>query len=103
MSADNGIYILKTREPGTLYTSEYRVVYAAAIENIYGPYNTKTEKYSMDEKGICQYFGKSKVYPFGDLAWTAAKALASQYEFLEYGISTIKDFENQHFPEENNA
>lgn len=91
MSADNGIYILKSEGP------EFRVVHAQAIENINWNEQTKSccdpHYFNMEE--VRRYFGKCKVFSNQVDADVEAVKLADEIlgdtmcPILEYGISMI--------------
>lgn len=91
MSADNGIFILQT------YGPEYRVVHAQAIENVYGKFDETTNHWKGDPETLLSYFGKSKVFTDVVEAYDYAENMSKDYEFLEYGISLIRDWENRKF------
>lgn len=92
MSADKGIYILRTNKPplkeGGFYVNqhdqyEYRVAECQAIDNI---------EYS--DLYLPILFGRSKVYSDKDSAWQEARRMYddimnSGFPILEYGISSI--------------
>lgn len=80
MSANNGIYILKT--PIGDGDFEYRVAHCQAIENI-------TDEHSLAIYHAVLYFGNSMVYKDVDIARAAAFTLEGNISFLEYGISSI--------------
>lgn len=77
MSADNGIYILKTKE------GQYRVIHAQAIENLYHNYN------ELIPAQIIEYYGKSKYTYEKNLARGIAFSIARELPVLEYGIREI--------------
>jgi hypothetical protein len=91
MSADNGIYILKTPNFKTGHT-EFRVSHCQAIENIDYP--------GEEVKYIKMYFGKSKIYKSQIEALTEAQRIYDKLEedgfIIEYGIQTIEL--NREFP-----
>ena len=91
MSADNGVYLLQTEGP------EYRVVYAQAIDNIYGKFNDETNKWDGNPDAILDTFGKSKVFTDIEEAWDHANHLAEDYEWLEDGVCLIRDFSERKF------
>ena len=86
MSADNGIYILKTLLPPIkkdgYYINqsgyEYRVSYCHDSD------------LDDSELNLAINFGNSKVYYDVDEAVYKAEILESEYDFLEYGISLIE-------------
>jgi len=92
MSADNGIYILQTKDG-------YRVVHAQAIENIY-------DGDGFNLQAVADYFGKSNVLVTEQEAWGEAKILYDEImnddycPILEYGVQFIKGMEDKPFPYE---
>lgn len=110
MSADNGIYVLKTkvdkfwvREAPELFEDrgpgrfEYRVAHAMAVENIC--YNMKTGDYQKDfiPEIVFDYFGDCRVFIDEGEALKYAHELEKEYDILEYGVS-ILDHSHQVFP-----
>jgi hypothetical protein len=92
MSADNGIYILRTklRSNEGFEGYEYRVTEAQAIENIY--YYAEGTK--LREAELVRYFGRSEVFLGKVDALVFARDKAEELEKnnypLEYGVSVIK-------------
>jgi hypothetical protein len=90
MSADNGVYILKTKGP------EYRVAHTTNIDDI--DYGISEDQFNIEFVEFV--FGKSFVYfDFEDAKEKAAK-WAEEIEAsgpLEYGIC-ILDYEDIKFP-----
>lgn len=91
MSADNGIYILKSEGP------EWRIAHAQAIENINWNEETKSSAdqnhFNMEE--VKQYFGESRVFlSEQDVCEEAVKMeteiCQSDFPVLEYGICEIR-------------
>lgn len=88
MSADNGIYILKSPKGKGF---EFRVIHAQAIENI----NYEPDKGGFNTEQIKRYFDSAQVFSDEDQAWRKARDMAKEItsdEFcfiLEYGISSI--------------
>jgi hypothetical protein len=83
MSADDGIYVLKT--PTKSENFEYRVAWAQAIENVEIPPADQQQKYMK------MLFGKSEVYHDEDVALlTAAKMLKNCQYPPEYGMKIIE-------------
>lgn len=91
MSADNGIYILRTRRApikrGNTYENqhgkfEYRVAHCSAIDNI-----------DYSDLYLPLYFGNSKVFHSPDEAFAEAQRKVSEIEnggwFTEYGICNL--------------
>lgn len=88
MSADNGIYILKTKD-------QYRVTHAQAIENIYWEHgntyayylNCQHEKYVPTR--VVEYWGDCKYTRSAEKAQQIAEAMLRRIGFVEYGIRTF--------------
>ena len=78
MSADNGIYILKSPIQCSPNTFEYRVAKCSAIENI---------DYRVEYEVLL--FGRSKIYTEDD-AWKRAIKISKQTPVLEYGIKLLE-------------
>jgi hypothetical protein len=123
MSADNGIYILETKD-------EFRVIHAQAIENIYWHFdccdnpnvveidnddiyyherctNCGTEdplgrmKDTINPQMLKMYFGGSKVFKTRKEAEGEAYRMLKEAEYCgicEYGIQNIRGFEDKEFP-----
>jgi hypothetical protein len=97
MSADNGIYILKTlsttlkdREGGSRYTDPhpvYRVVEACAMDNFY--FYQREQPYNVGAY-LNDVWGDSPIFLSESEAWAYAENLSEDYFFLEYGISLIE-------------
>jgi hypothetical protein len=84
MSADNGIYILKSDGP------EWRVAHAQAIENInYNRATGKTDPNHFNIGEVVRYFGESQVFLSEEEALLEARRMESGYPILEYGICDI--------------
>ncbi|MFA7339824.1 MAG: hypothetical protein WC028_23780 [Candidatus Obscuribacterales bacterium] len=87
MSADNGIYILKTLSQSGR-SSEYRIGYAAAIDNI-----TQLDRHEAD-KCTRQIFGQSMVLNTYKGALSVAKGihydLVKSGIYIEYGVVLIE-------------
>lgn len=84
MSADNGIYILKTLRSGIMGPDEgyeYRVAHCQAIENIFSE--------DQQDKFLIMYFGKCEVIEGRLEALVVAQDLYDEYNMVEYGIQTI--------------
>lgn len=85
MSADNGIYILKTPNFKTGYT-EFRVAHCQAIENINYP--------DSEDKYLRMYFESSKIFTDQNNAFIEAQEIyneimKSDFPIIEYGIQFI--------------
>lgn len=97
MSADNGIYVLKTRtEDETDF--EYRTIHARAIENLY--YNVKEGQHGPNfiPEEAFSYFKECQVFYDKSSALIYAHHLEGQQAILEYGVS-ILDHGEQVFQE----
>ena len=82
MSADNGIYILKTKD------NQYRVIYASAIENLYwNPLNPNSQNKLIPTR-IIELYGKSKYTYDKNLARDIAFNM-TRNTYLEYGVNEI--------------
>jgi len=90
MSADNGIYVLHT-------FNEFRVAYHQGIDNIYGKFDDETFQWIGDDEMIKEYFGSAPIFDELDKALDFAEELSYSYDYLEYGICLISDFENKVF------
>ena len=105
MSADNGVYILKTRAPGlqpgessqegrTAPFYEYRVLHAQAIENIYYRVEAQSDQDLFDQSNFVpevayDYFKECQpLYDEGQ-ALSYAHQLADQTSILEYGVEIL--------------
>lgn len=102
MSADNGIYILKTAsenpdpakpEHGLF---EYRVAHAMAIDNLYYDIVSGEDQKDFIPEMAFMYFGDCEVFTEMSEAMAKASELAENYSILEYGISVL-DHSNQVF------
>ena len=88
MSADNGIYILESKDG-------FRVIYAQAIENIFNAY----PELGFNEKWLKEYFGDTRVLSSRDEAWEEALRIQrEQPSPTEYGIRIIPGHEGDVFP-----
>lgn len=90
MSADNGIYILKTPTPRFNNEFQYRVTECCAIDNIdYYPRGSEKR-----DAMLVLYFGKSEVHTSLETAMQEATRvytdlMSGPYPVCEYGISVI--------------
>lgn len=75
MSADNGVYILKTKD-------QFRVIHAQAIENIY------TNDKRLNPIRVILLWGNTRYTKDEEKANNIAKMLNSRL-YTEYGINTI--------------
>ena len=88
MSADNGIYILKSPKGNSF---EFRVIHAQAIENI----NYDPDESGFNIEALKTYFGRAQVFSDEDKAAKEACSMADAVvgdtfcPILEYGISYI--------------
>jgi len=84
MSADNGIYILVTKD-------QYRVIHAQAIDNLWYSYlRPHSNNPTLVSTRIVEYFGDSKYTRNIDIARQIAFSMAKRQPILEYGIREIK-------------
>jgi len=91
MSADNGIYVLLTEaEKGP----EYRVALANAIDNIYGKWNSETEKYEGNVEAILDTFAQVPVFYTISEALDFAEELEHNSDPTEDGICVISEFKS---------
>lgn len=82
MSADNGVYILKTRE------GQYRVRNLQAIDNLNWSFiHFRPEHYVPTR--ILEYFGNCKYTYKSDVALQIAQNIYNHLPVCEYGIQTI--------------
>jgi hypothetical protein len=81
MSADNGIYILKTKR-------QYRVIQAAAIENLYWSYATGYSENLVPTR-LVEYFGSSPATYSKEIAYDIAFSMNKQFK-TEYNVSLIE-------------
>jgi len=96
MSADNGIYILKT--PVSSYSSmqgdgfEYRVAHMQAAENLSwdDKKHCHTENLNVRIKNAREMWEGEDMFHSEEEARKAAIALAETISFLEYGICLIE-------------
>ena len=91
MSADNGVFVLVTSGP------EYRVAYLQNIDAIYGNFNDTTGYWDGDNEKIHQFFDDAPVFNDIDDALNKAQEMADEYDYLEYGVCIINDFEDMKF------
>lgn len=87
MSADNGIYILRTYKPDTEQQEyEYRVAHLQAIDNL----EWDDDKQSYIIQNVRVMFRGCKVFDNALAATLEAKRLYKEIRFLEYGINFIE-------------
>lgn len=96
MSADNGIYILKTQRtamekpPGTWTNNKpnmvWRVAYTSAIDNF--DYYEAKAVYNLGAY-MLSVWGESTVYHSADDALAAANELAATLPTTEYGVNFV--------------
>lgn len=95
MSADNGVYILKTQSQDGGF--EYRVAQAMAIDNL--TYDMPPGE--IDPECAQGIFGESEVFTDRDKAWLSARdvedEIAQSGWFTEYGVCEL-DFGGVSFP-----
>lgn len=85
MSANNGIYVLKSPVHPDFIEFEYRVLHAMSIENI--NYEPDIEGFNTGQ--LKRYFGQCIVFYDRVEALIEADGIAQRYEVLEYGIQFI--------------
>ena len=91
MSADNGIYILVSKGP------EYRVAHHQNIEEIYGEFSDESFQWQGDPNAMLEYFQDAPMFSTLEEALDFASDLSYNYEYLEYGICVISDFNDWDF------
>lgn len=89
MSADNGIYILKTKD-------QYRVIHAQAIENVYWEHDNRIAYYincrtnMLVPSRVVEFWGNARFTKSEEIAFKVANAMLSNIErncgICEYGI-----------------
>ena len=84
MSADNGIYILKTKD-------QYRVIHAMAIDNLYWSLLDEKMHDELIPTRIVEYYGESRYTRDFEKSQKVAFAMANDYfPILEYGIRILQ-------------
>ena len=83
MSADNGIYILKTKD-------QYRVVHAQAIENLWWSYIDMDNQDEIVPTRIMEYYNDSLVFTDETKIQKVAHIILKNFPYVEYGIQTIE-------------
>ena len=91
MSADNGIYVLYTESKKG---PEYRVVYAHAIDSIYGKFNDETFRYDGNLEAIQNTFQDAAVFYTIHEALDYAENMEHEYDYLEDGVCVINEFKD---------
>lgn len=82
MSADNGIYILKTKD------HQYRVIHAQAIDKLYYSFINFGNSEDLVSTRIVEYYGKSEYTCNIDMARNIAFNMARKTH-VEYGVNEI--------------
>lgn len=92
MSADNGIYILKTKD-------QYRVIHAQAIENVYWEHDNRIAYYLNSRNNmlvpsrVVEFWGNTRYTKSEEIALKVANAMLNNIEkncgICEYGIRTF--------------
>jgi hypothetical protein len=90
MSADNGIFILQTK-------NEFRVAYGQAIDSIYGEFDDETLRWKGNNEAILDFFYEAPIFDTIEAALDFATEMSYDYTYLEYGISLITDFSELSF------
>lgn len=85
MSANNGVYILKSPVHPDADVFEYRVVHAMSIENITNEPDTK----GFNTEQLRRYFSKCVVFHNKTMALCVADEVVQECGFVEYGIQSI--------------
>ena len=98
MSKDDGIYILATKHPSVENELVYRVVYAFAIDNIYGEMAPSGTPYPNPQM-IKEYFGQSIPLATEDDAIQTAMLMLSEHEAPEHGVGVIYAWADQTYQE----
>ncbi len=96
MSADNGIYILKTKRtalesPKGVWTNRvenfvYRIAHAQAIDNL--DFYKRKQPYNLGAY-MKDVWGKSEVFTDESKALLAAHNLSEEFDYVEYGVQRI--------------
>jgi len=82
MSADNGVYILKTNK-------QYRVKHLGAIDNLYWDYSIMQSIDTPVSTRILEMFGDCKYTYDHEKAFTIANNIFKKLPICEYGIQLI--------------
>lgn len=82
MSADNGVYILKTKD-------QYRVAYAHAIENLWWNFIKIRNEDEMVSTRLVELYGRKRYTRDAEKAMKVAQAIARDSGYLEYGIKIL--------------
>lgn len=90
MSADNGVYILETKDKNG--GKEYRVAYHMAVENYMWDHNLNryTEDSDILIANAREMWDGAKVHQEKTDALAEAASIAESIGFLEYGIQFVK-------------
>lgn len=91
MSADNGVYVLYTEHDSG---SQYRVAYAANIDDIFGEHDDTTGWQGDDHK-IVETFADKEAFTNLEEALNHADEVAATHDYLEYGVCIISDFQDR--------
>lgn len=101
MSADNGVYILRTKKSNGF---EYRVAHLQAVENVY--------RHSCSKHGIDYYFRKCKECCTGNCKhstchiiqardmWKDCQVFTDEQEALNEASKLLEEYEEDGFPVE---
>ena len=82
MSADNGVYILKTNK-------QYRVKHLQAIDNLYWDYCKTQSQNTIVPTRVFEMFGDCKYTYDHEKAFTIANNIFKKLPICEYGIQLI--------------
>lgn len=88
MSADNGVYILRTKD------ELFKVIYDQAIDNLNWSWINGGENHKRPQSTrLVEYFGKSKATKNANKAFEIANMLlrkkTKEFGYVEYGITVI--------------
>ena len=83
MSADNGIYILKTKE------GQHRVIHAQAIENLWWSFTKMGTGETICPTRVVELFGDCQYTYNRNIGRSIAFSMAGNISILEYGIREI--------------
>ncbi len=83
MSADNGIYILRTKD------HQCRVIHTQGIDNLYWSFVVFSDSDDLIPTRLIEFFNKSKYTCDQDLARNIAFNMAKKVFTLEYGVREI--------------
>jgi len=95
MSADNGIYVLESKDG-------FRVIHTQCIENLWYWDDNKADGIELNPEQLLKYFGETKVIESQADALLEAVRLYNliihKVGVVEYGIVPITGWEDKEFP-----